>query len=534
MTKPVYFKSWINDWAWGVRIALFLILVCSLMQFGMFSLTQNYMIAYLGAQPEDISFALLLTYAGIISILPVQFRFLRYFEIRSYLLTNIILAIVLNALCVNCQDINLFFVFRFLQGILVGNTAACALILIFTRLLSERAQAIGSAVFYGTILANTVLIGLVAAIIVNSADWKITYYYLIGFQLLTLAITLLSLRNYSGHKSYPLHQIDWVGFIIFSCSAIAFAYMMIYGSKYYWFNDKRILVAALITGGTFSLFLYRQTIIKRPLIHIKAFKYRNFLVGLGLLAVYYSSKDSINLVYNYAGGVLRWCTLQVISLALCNIAAMVISLTISTRLTLVQRHSTKGFLVTGFLLMAGYNVWIYFTMTPDLSFIDLLFPVMLQGAASGLLFVPIIIFTVSSLPPDTGTTGLIVAAYTRFMASLSSVAGFYNLQLFYNQHFKEGFLGYLTLDKTITAERLKNYQEVYSMKGFSANQAAALANSALNQTLMQQTQLLTNRAVFLSIAILLFALALLILMIPAINKTFLHWNRRMVVPTQDL
>jgi DHA2 family multidrug resistance protein len=534
MTKPVYFKSWINDWAWGVRIALFLILLCSLMQFGMFSLTQNYMIAYLGAQPEDISFALLLTYAGIISILPVQFRFLRYFEIRSYLLTNIIIAIVLNGLCVNCQDINMFFVLRFLQGILVGNTAACALILIFTRLQSERAQAIGSAVFYGTILANSVLIGLVAAILVNSADWKITYYYLIGFQLLTLSITLLSLRSYSGHKPYPLHQIDWVGFIIFSCSAIALSYMMIYGSKYYWFSDKRICIAVVVTISGISLFLYRQSIIKRPLIHIKAFKYRNFLVGLCLLAVYYSSKDSINLVYNYAGGVLKWSTLQVISLALCNIAAMVISLTVSTRLTLAKRHSTKGFLVTGFLLMAGYNAWIYFTMTPDLSFTNLLFPVMLQGAASGLLFVPIIIFTVSSLPPETGTTGLVVAAYTRFMASLISVAGFYNLQLFYNQHFKEGFLSYLTPDNLVTADRLKNYQAVYMAKGFSVNQATILANSALNQSLMQQTQLLTNRAVFISVAVLLFAVALLILMIPAINKTFLHWNRRMVVPAQDL
>jgi DHA2 family multidrug resistance protein len=534
MTKPVYFKRWINDWVWGVRIALFLILLCSLMQFGMFSLTQNYMIAYLGAQPEDISFALLLTYAGIISILPVQFRFLRYFEIRTYLLTNIILAIVLNGLCVNCQDINMFFVFRFLQGILVGNTAACALILIFTRLQSERAQAIGSAVFYGTILANTVLIGLVAAIIVNSADWKNIYYYLMGFQIVTLAITILSLKRSSGHKPYPLHQIDWAGFIIFSCSAIAFAYTMIYGSKYYWFNDHRILVAALSTVCGILLFLYRQSIIKRPLIHLKAFKYRNFWVGLCLLAIYYGSKDTINLVYNYTGGVLKWSTLQVISLALCNIGAMVISLTISTRLTLAKRHSTKGFLVTGFLLMAGYNVWIYFTMTPDLSFTDLIFPVMLQGAASGLLFVPIIIFTVSSLPTETGTTGLVVAAYTRFMASLVSIAGFYNLQLFYNQHFKEGFLGHLTSDNTITAERLKNYQAAYMMKGFSTNQAAALANSALNQNLMQQTQLLTYRAVFISIALLLFAIALIILMIPAMNKTFLHWNRRMIMPARDL
>jgi DHA2 family multidrug resistance protein len=534
MTKPVYFKNWITDWQWALRIALFLILLSSLMQFGMFSLTQNYMIAYLGAQPEDISFALLLTYAGIISILPIQFRFLRYFEMRTYLLTNIILAILINCLCVNCQDINMFFVFRFLQGILVGNTAACALILIFTRLRSECAQAIGSAVFYGAILANTVLIGLVGAIVVNSADWKVTYYYLMGFQVLTVVIILLSFRSSSGHKPHPLYQIDWAGFIVFSCAAIAFAYTMIYGSKYYWFADKRILLSASITFSCVSLFIYRQSIIKRPLIHIKAFKYPNFIIGLCLLAIYYGSKDSINLVYNYVGGVLKWSTLQIISLALCNIAGMVGTLIISTQLTLAKRHSTKRFLVMGFLIMAGYNAWIYFTMTPDLSFMDLLFPVILQGVASGLLFVPIIILTISSLPTETGTTGLVVAAYARFTASLNSFSGFYNLQLYFNQHYKEGFLGYLTPENFITAERLKNYQGVYTSKGFSANQAAALANVTLNQNLLQQTQLLTNRAVFISIALLLLAVAMLILMIPAMNKTLLHWNRRMVVPSGDL
>jgi DHA2 family multidrug resistance protein len=184
--------------------------------------------------------------------------------------------------------------------------------------------------------------------------------------------------------------------------------------------------------------------------------------------------------------------------------------------------------------MVGYNLWMCFLMTPDLSFADLLFPVLLQGAASGFLFVPIIIFTVSSLPVETGTTGLVVAAYARFAASTNSVAGYYNLQLYFNQHFKEGFLGYLTTDNVITADRLKGYQAMYTAKGFSVDQATALANAALGQGLAQQAQLLTNRAVFLTIALLLFGVAMLVLMIPAINKTFLHWNRRMVVPTGNL
>jgi hypothetical protein len=59
--KPVYFKDWITGWHWGVRIAPVLILLSALVQVGMFLLTQNYMVAWLGAQPEDIGFAVMLT-----------------------------------------------------------------------------------------------------------------------------------------------------------------------------------------------------------------------------------------------------------------------------------------------------------------------------------------------------------------------------------------------------------------------------------------------------------------------------------------
>ncbi|MCC9169223.1 hypothetical protein, partial [Pontibacter harenae] len=113
------------------------------------------------------------------------------------------------------------------------------------------------------------------------------------------------------------------------------------------------------------------------------------------------------------------------------------------------------------------NLWIYFMMTPDLAFTDLIFPVFLQGASSGLLFLPIVIFILSSAPPNTGTSGLVVAAYARFIAALNSFAGFYNLQLYFNQYFKEGFMGYLTGETQQTVTRIATYRQLYAAKGFT-------------------------------------------------------------------
>ncbi len=532
--KSVYFKDWITGWHWGVRVALFMILVSGLVQLGMFVLTQSYMVAYLGAQPEDISFATLSTYAGIITVLPLQFRLFRYFQTQSVLSVSLMLTIILNYTCLHCGNVNLFLVIRFLQGLVASNVIVFGLLLVFSRLPSDRAKTIAPAVFYGSLLSNTVLIALVAGIVVESADWKITYYYLIMFQLLMLMMTLLMLKRSSVHKRYPLYQIDWSGMVIFAFSALAFAYTIVYGSKYYWFADQRIRYSAIAVVIGASLFLYRQSILKRPVIHLSVFKSRNFVIAVCLLAIYYGTKDSVNLIYNYAGGALRWSTFQVIILGLCNVVGLVCLLVFSIRLMLANKVTIKVLLVTGFGLLGAFNLWMSFLMTPDLSFTDLFIPVFIQGAASGLLFVPIMIYVLSSAPGYTGVSGMFIAACTRFSATANSSAGFYNLQLYFNQYFKEGFLGYLTVENQNMVVRLDAYRSLYISKGFTSEQASGLANAAISQSLAQQSQLLTNRAIFMLFAIALLILAILIMVIPAIGKTVRHWNKRMAIPLRNL
>nr|WP_295924304.1 MFS transporter [uncultured Dyadobacter sp.] len=532
--KPVHFKNWVAEWPWAARAGLFMMLLSALVQLGMFVLTQGYMVACLGAQPEDISFAVMATYAGIITVIPVQFRFFRYFQTRSYLLVNIMLAIALNYICLQCQDIDQFLAIRFLQGTVSGGIIVFTLHLIISRLPSDRVQTIAPAVFYGTMLSNTVLIGLVAGVVVESADWQSTYYYLIVFQLIMMLVIVLMLRRSSGHRPYPLYQIDWAGTLLFACAALALAYTTIYGSKYYWFTDRRICYGAAATIIGIVFFLYRQHSAKRPAIHLRVFRSRNFVAGIGLLAIYYGSKDSVNLIFNYTGGFLKWSTFQVIVLGACNMAGMVCLLIFSSRMLLAKKVTIRTLLIPGFALMGAFNLWMYFLLTPDLSFSDLLLPILVQGAASGLLFVPIMIFVLSSAPKDTGASGLVIAAYTRFTATLHSIAGFYNLQLHYNQHFKEKFLPYLTPETPAMAERLNYYRSVFASKGFTREQATTLADTAIGQTLTQQSQLLTYRALFMFFALMSLVLMLLIVIVPAAYQAIKYWKQALSVRDRQM
>lgn len=529
MKGPQYFKNWIMDWNWGVRIALFLILMSSLVQFGVFAMTQNYLISLLGFQSEDLSFGMQICYVGILGILPIQFRFLRYFETRNYLIVNIIAGILLSLACLFIRDVNVFFVVRFLQGIVVCNIAGCMVVLIYSRLKTEHMQAIGSSVFYGSIFSNGVIIGIAAAMVVNSSDWTQVYVYSIIFQLATLVIVLLALKSTTGHKKYPLYQIDWIGFVLLIAAAGSLTYTMVYGSKYYWFQDRRIVISSLAAVSGTVCFLFRQYLIRRPLIDLSIFKSRNFVIGLVILAIYYGFKDSINLIYSYTGGVLGWSPYRLMILGLCNVSGIILFMILSGQLIIRNRHSTKGFLIAGFSIMIIYHLWMYFVFTPDLSFPDLIIPVFLQGASAGLIFVPVVIFILSSAPKHTGTTGIFVAACTRFNATLQSIAGFYNLQLYFNKNYKTGILNRVSFLDFATSERLNSYVQMFSSKGYATEQATSLAYSSLGRAVDLQAQILGYRAIFLTIAIVLSIVLFLIAVMPSLNKTVLHYSKRMFI-----
>jgi DHA2 family multidrug resistance protein len=500
MNQPTYLKPWLGGWSWGSRIALLFILLSAIVEFVVFALSQNYVIAYLGAQPEDVTFSIQICYAGILATLPIQPRLLRWFEMKYYLLGWITFGICLSAACIYTTDLHLFFVIRFCQGAVVCAVAASALTLIPGVIKMEVRQAVVPSIFYGTILSSSVLIAIVTAQVSLDTNFTAVYEYLILFQLIALAIVLVGFNSKSNIRRYPLYQLDWTGSVFLMTAVISMAYFMVYGSKYYWFTDQRIVTAALICLTAAVFYIYRSLTIKRPLLNFSIFTYPKFWIGLALLVLYYGLKESINLVFGYTGGVLQWSPPQVVELGLVNVAGLLIFLVIAALIKIRNIKAMMGFLITGFTLSLIYHLWMYNIFTPDLAFNDLLGPMFLQGAASGLLFVPIMIFIIGSVPPATGISSLAVAAVFRFASLLNAGAGFYTLNLYYSQLYKESFLGHITGTEGNTTERLNGFKQLFLSKGFDPEQAGAMANASLSKALGLQVQLLSNRATFLFIA----------------------------------
>jgi len=510
MDRNIYFKEWIHNWNWGMRTALFLILMFTIVQFSLFSLTQNYVVSYFGAQPEDVTFSIQVTYISLLFTLPLQIRFLNYFNTKKYLITVLLVGIILNLLSMKTTEIEVFILLRFLQGMIISFIAGGMLTFIFSRLHEEKKMAVGYSVFYGTLLGSSVVAGAPSAWIIDNTDWKMIYYVVILFQIISIIIVFLIFKSDRTEKKYPLYQIDWKAYLILGSGMFAVAYCMVYGPKKYWFEDKSIVYSFFLAIFLISIFVLRQINSKRPIIHFSIFKSKKFCLGLVFLALFYGLKDTINLVYNYVSVINQWSNYEYIELAFVNISGMALTMYIASQLVAKKKFPIHYFLILGFGLMLAFNFWMYEIISPGLNFSDLVIPIFLQGASSGMLFVPIATFILSSVPIHTGISGSLVGGSVRFFTTLNSFAGYYTLQLFYNQHYKEQFLSHLTPYDFVYEERNSSTIQSFISKGFTSQESVSLANSNMMKSVTIQTQLLTNQTIFLGVSYVLIGIIFIV------------------------
>jgi MFS transporter, DHA2 family, multidrug resistance protein len=528
MVQTIYFNDRVSRFPGLVRVMLILILFAAMAQFASFGIIQAHVVSFYGAQPEDISFALQIAYAGVITTLPVQFRLVRYFNTLSYMLTAFLTGIVLNIGCLLVHDLLLFAVLRFFTGVVTCIIAGCLLISIFSTLPESKRMLVGVSLFFTLILTCGLIIGVGASWVVLRTNYTELYYGLIGLQVMAMLLCITVFRSKPGTRPYPLYQIDWAGCVLFMFGAVASLFVMVYGPKRYWFADVEIKYAAVFAVVALTLFLYRQATLKRPLIHLGVFKSGKFVFAILLMLLFWGLKDSINLIYGYAAVVLSWSSLDVVNAGLYNIAGVIIATFIAVKVIQAKKEKLPILLLTGFGVMFFYHLWVYFNLTPHLSFAQLCIPIFIQGFACGLLFVPISVFCMAMAPKNTGMTGIVILTYARFIATLNSIAGFYTLQLHYNQLFKISFLSKLAPDNGVVIQRQEVYKGMLTSKGYTPGEATGITNMLIAKASGMQSQLLTMRAVFYIIMILVLIVIVVLLLFAIINKIKAYGRSRIV------
>ncbi len=318
----------------------------------------------------------------------------RFGPVRLFV-TSIVLFVFASWLCGLAPNIGMLIAFRVLQGFVAGPMIPLSQTLLLSSYPRAKAGT-AMAMWAMTVLVAPVAGPLLGGWITDNISWPWIFYINIPVGLIAVAITWSIYRKRDpGSRSLPF---DYVGLGLLVLWVGAMQIMIDKGKELDWFGSTEIVVLAAVAVIGFAFFLAWELTEKHPIVDLRLFFGRNFLMGTLSLSVAYGLFFG-NVVLlplwlqQYMGYTATWAGLAT---APVGILAIIISPWVGKNVAKIdpRRLATVAFL--GFALVLVMRS--HFNTQAD--FRTILIPTVLQGAAMAFFFIPLQAIIFSGLTPD--------------------------------------------------------------------------------------------------------------------------------------
>lgn len=318
----------------------------------------------------------------------------RFGQVRLFL-TSTLLFVLASWLCGFASSLEALIAFRVLQGAVAGPMIPLSQALMLSSFPKAKAG-MALAVWSMTTLVAPVAGPLLGGWISDNYTWPWIFYINVPVGLLAAWVSWRIYRHReSATRQLP---IDKMGLFLLVVWVGAMQIMLDKGKELDWFASPLILGLAVVAFVAFVFFLIWELTDAHPVVDLRLFKERNFLVGSITLAIAYGVffgnvvllplwlQSTMGYTATYAGMV----TAPVGILAL--LLTPIVGKMLATRDP--RQIATVAFIIFALVcfMRSGFN-----TQT-DMQ--TLIVPTIIQGAAMAMFFVPLTSITLSSLDPS--------------------------------------------------------------------------------------------------------------------------------------
>ncbi|WP_294231613.1 MFS transporter [uncultured Chryseobacterium sp.] len=520
--KIPIFKSWVSEWA--ARSVIFAILMSCLFSFAFYS-SPITAIGFYGIQPIDVQYGMVVIYGSTVAFLALDLRIVKYFAPRKYLLIALAVNAICAVICFHFKDWTWFVICQFLQGITCALMSGIVLQLIFPRLHAVRARVIAYSLLYGSIQIAVPFYSIFTSMVIYFFDFNWLFYAFIIILLMLIATVLLTMNSKARFtKKIPLYQVDWIGYLFYLSFILILGYILVYGRQLGWFGSPLITTLSVVNLIILSLFVLRELKLKRPLINLRIFKTKNFVIGLLLLFMFYIFKGSTGLTYGYLEVILGNDPLSTIPIWIAVIFGTILSMFVTSRFILMGYNLIR-IIIVGFGIMAIYYAYMILFVSVQGETLHFILPLFIYGVATGVLFVPIVSFTASSAPTKIAVNASLVGILARFTGFTASLAVNNELQLFAKSEVREKIRESLTETNSQLQTTLLDIQNQYMNAGGDLYTSKAGSTGYFNQMVGHQLLARATRGYYDWMLTGVLCVIVILLLLPKIQNVILRLRK---------
>ena len=319
----------------------------------------------------------------------------RFGEVRLFLISTL-LFVLASWLCGISHSLEMFIVFRVLQGAVAGPIIPLSQSLLLNNYPPEK-RGMALAFWSMTIVVAPICGPILGGWISDNIHWGWIFFINVP---IGLAVVLISWKILEGRESRISHQpVNTIGLILLALSVGALQLMLDQGRELDWFNSTEIVVLTIITAvGLIALIIWELTD-DNPVVDVSLFKSRNFTVGCvstSLAFLVYSGTVVLiplllQQVYNYTA---TWAGLAAAPVGLLPILLAPIIGKFGNKIDM------RILITVSFMVYALTFYWRAVTFEPEMTFMDVALPQFVQGLAVACFCMPLTTITLSGLPPE--------------------------------------------------------------------------------------------------------------------------------------
>ncbi len=507
MQHQSIYHNWVPQW---IKLPLLVLAMFPhLMLMSLFHSNSAFTASFMDIDSDDIQYLLILMYGTMAATPFIMPRFMAYFSVKYYILLMSSVSIIILYVISVTSNYHVIVVLRVLEGLFGVMEGAIFLPLITAELKTKHARIIGYTFLYIFMLTGGTVTSSLLKFTIENYDFQHMVLMILYFHVLVLIISVSIFTTHRFFKKKPLYQLGITSWFLLWVSLQSGAYAAIYGKRLMWLESEIIVVCiltSLIAGG---LFLLKQSLSKRPLLHIEILSHGHIIVGIILFFIFYVIRASLNNIYFIMATVWKWPWDYIVNIQYWNVAGTLFGFLISG-ICLAKNVSSKIIFFIGFLLLAIDCAWFTYTLYPDTTLATICPPLFLQGVAQGFLFTPLVMYLISGLQPQHVANGLALGTGVRFWGTAIGYAIMQNaILLLSTKH-----IDTLSADFTETNPIFYNqWSSILSdnVAKLTSNNATDLTATSFKTKLISQSLLLSNMEIFTSLFWLAIITAIIIL-----------------------
>jgi len=416
----------------------------------------------------------------------------RFGQVRLFTV-SVLMFVIASWLCGLAPNIETLIAFRVLQGLVAGPMIPLSQTLLLASYPAAKAGT-AMAMWAITVLVAPVAGPLLGGWITDNMAWPWIFYINVPVGLFAAGLTWsIYRRRDPGPRRVPL---DVIGLVLLVLFVGAMQIMIDKGKELDWFASGQIVTLAVVAVVSFLFFLAWELTEKHPIVDLRLFTRRNFLMGTVSLSVAYGLFFG-NIVLlplwlqQYMGYTATWAGLAT---APVGILAIILSPWVGKNVGRIDPRKLASVAFIGF----GLVLWMRSNFNAQADFTTILIPTVLQGAAMAFFFIPLQAIVFSGLTPDRMPSAAGLSNFVRI------TAGAVGTSLFTTLWESRATLHHAQLAEAVNRGNDTAMQTLNQLMASGLSNEQALAS--INRTLDQQAYTMAVTDLFYMSSVLFFAL----------------------------